>query len=93
LALPYSCWVRVSFEPSGRFPILPVTGRRFSDRIFINAGLSRGRAFTSDEREVAEAARLYRLAYIARCEHSDTVLDLIPGDPDHSSAALLRSMT
>ncbi len=54
---------------------------------------ARGHAFTSDEREVAKAARLYRLAYIARCEHSDTVLDLMPSDPDHSSTALLRSMT
>jgi Ser/Thr protein kinase RdoA (MazF antagonist) len=54
---------------------------------------ARGHPFTSEEREVAEAARLYRLAYIARCEHSDTVLDLIPSDPDHSSTALLRSMT
>ncbi len=39
---------------------------------------ARGRAFTSSERDVLDAASLYRLAYGARCEYSDAVLGLFP---------------
>ena len=50
-------------------------------------------AFTLAEREVVDAARLYRLAYASRCELSDSILGLIPSNPDHGWTALLRSMT
>lgn len=53
---------------------------------------TRGSAFTKEEREAAGAARIYTLAYSARCEHSDPVKNLLPQDPDRGWSALLRSM-
>lgn len=56
---------------------------------------ARGRSFTSREREILEAARVYRLAYGARCEHSDAQLDVFPGEDTDGQGwiALLRSIT
>jgi hypothetical protein len=57
---------------------------------------ARGRRFTSGEHEVIDAARVYRVAYGARCEHSDAVLGLFPGRDDKARGgwgALLRSLT
>ena len=52
---------------------------------------ARGTAFTLEERATAEAARVYGLAYNARCEHSDVTLRLAPnGPPDAGWRALLR---
>jgi hypothetical protein len=55
--------------------------------------LARGSTFTLEERRTADAARTYRLAYSARCEHSDSILELLPSDPDHGWGALLRELT
>jgi len=57
---------------------------------------ARGRRFTSGDREVIDAARVYRVAYGARCEHSDSVLGVFPGDDAGERegwSALLRSIT
>jgi Phosphotransferase enzyme family len=54
---------------------------------------ARGRRFASRDRELVEAAQIYRLAYGARCEHSDSLLGLFPdADGESGFAALLRSM-
>ena len=55
---------------------------------------ARGRRFASRDRELLDAARIYRLAYGARCEHSDSLLGLFPdADGESGFAALLRSVT
>jgi len=55
---------------------------------------ARGRVFTSRERELAQAEQIYRLAYGARCDHSDSLLGVFPDDHSESRfAELLRTMT
>ena len=55
---------------------------------------ARGRRFTPSERELARAAQVYRLAYGARCEHSDSQLGVFPdADGESGFTALLRSVT
>jgi hypothetical protein len=55
---------------------------------------ARGRRFASRDRELVEAAQIYRLAYGARCEHSDSLLGLFPdADGESGFAALLRLVT
>jgi hypothetical protein len=54
---------------------------------------ARGSAFGREEREIVRAARLYRLAYMARCEHSDTVQGLFGAAPSDGWLALLRRLT
>jgi hypothetical protein len=58
--------------------------------------VARGRSFTNEERAIMHAASVYRLAYGARCEHSDMELGVFKDDgaDDHDSwRALLRSIT
>jgi hypothetical protein len=52
---------------------------------------AKGEAFTPDERRYLEAARVYRLAYGARCEHSDAVLLGWPNDPDEGWTSALMT--
>ncbi len=55
---------------------------------------ARGRRFASRDRELVDAAQIYRLAYGARCEHSDSLLGVFPdADGESGFAALLRSVT
>lgn len=55
---------------------------------YVNA---RGSPFSRDEARTAEAARLYHLAYNARCEHSDVSLGIFPDpDPSRGWRCLLR---
>jgi hypothetical protein len=55
---------------------------------------ARGRRFASRDRKVVDAAQIYRLAYGARCEHSDSLLGVFPdADGESGFAALLRSLT
>jgi hypothetical protein len=55
---------------------------------------ARGRAFTSRERELVHAEQIYRLAYGARCDHSDALLGVFPdSDGESRFAQLLRSVT
>jgi hypothetical protein len=55
---------------------------------------ARGRRFSSPERELAHAAQIYRLAYGARCDHSDSLLGVFPDDDgERTFASLLRSVT
>ena len=42
---------------------------------------ARGQPFTREERETADAASLFALAYKARCEHSDSTLGVFPDAP------------
>jgi hypothetical protein len=53
---------------------------------------ARGRSFTSAERDTADAAYLYSLAYKARCEYSDAEREIFPdAEPGESGwRALLR---
>jgi len=53
--------------------------------------VARGRPFTANQRETAEAALLYRLAYLARCEYSDATLGGFP-DVDKGWRRLLRTL-
>ena len=54
---------------------------------------ARGRRFASRDRELVDAAQIYRLAYGARCEHSDSLLGVFPdADGESGFAALLRSV-
>ncbi len=55
---------------------------------------ARGRRFPPRARELVDAAQIYRLAYGARCEHSDSLLGVFPdADGESGFAALLRSVT
>lgn len=55
---------------------------------------ARGRRFASRDRELVDAAQIYRLAYGARCEHSDSLLGAFPEDDgERGFAALLASFT
>jgi hypothetical protein len=55
---------------------------------------ARGRSFASRDRDLVDAAQIYRLAYGARCDHSDALLGVFPDDDDESRfASLLRAMT
>ncbi len=56
---------------------------------------ARGRRFASRDRELVDAAQIYRLAYGARCEHSDSLLGVFPDvdGGERGFAALLRSVT
>jgi hypothetical protein len=55
---------------------------------------ARGRRFAPRDRELVDAAQIYRLAYGARCEHSDSLLGVFPdADGEGGFTALLRSLT
>lgn len=52
---------------------------------------ARGSPFGHDEMRTAQAARLYHLAYNARCEHSDVSLGIFPDPhPDRGWRSILR---
>jgi hypothetical protein len=54
----------------------------------------RGRRFAPRDRELVDAAQIYRLAYGARCEHSDSLLGVFPdADGEGGFTASLRSLT
>jgi hypothetical protein len=54
---------------------------------------AKGSAFSPDERRYLGAARIFRLAYGARCEHSDAVLLGWPLDPNEGWTFALRAVT
>lgn len=53
--------------------------------------VARGAAFMPEEVEMADAAYLYRLAYSARCEHSDATLGIFPDLPNRGWRSMLRA--
>jgi hypothetical protein len=54
---------------------------------------ARGRRFASRDRELVDAAQIYRLAYGARCDHSDALLGIFPDDESRFASLLLARTT
>lgn len=62
-----------------------------SDSFVADYESARGAPFTTGEKRIVDAARLYRLAYSARCEHSDVTLGILPELPGRGWRFLLRA--